>query len=115
MEDVHITNVDEVSNIILAGLKDQCKQFDGLLTETSLSQTNCEETCAFYLIPEDRLQEREKQQRYKNKFYNCEGKTELNADMHCSYLRGHFGQLPHKYMGQVSSYSLYLLGLSITL
>ena len=106
MSQITLESIENASNVILAGVTDRVKKWDGLKTRTTEDQEECEEVCARYLIPESRLTSSQIQGKYNDGFFNAEGQTVLNIDMHCNYLDKHCGDLPKKYMYSYSSYYL---------
>ena len=109
MNSIDLRDLEEISNVILAGVTDRVKKWDGLITETTQAQQECEEKCAHYLIPENRLTPTQIQKKYKDGFFNVDGETTLNVDMHCDYLNRHCGKLSTKYMYSYSSYNLFFI------
>ena len=93
-------------NIMLAGVSDRVRPWDGLETRTTIDQKNCEEKCALYLIPQGFLTPDQLSKRYQDGFYDSDGNINLNIDMHCSFLDKHCGVLPSKYTSSASSYFL---------
>ena len=91
------------SNIVRAHKEHEQKNWDNLLTSSSLAQQECEETCAYYLIPFTELSESERTTRISSGLFKESGEVDLLISKHEAYLKRHLGDLGYRCMSQASS------------
>ena len=95
--------VTSASNVSRAHKEHEQKNWDNLLTSSSLAQRECEETCAYYLIPFSELSEGERNKRVSSGLFNESGEVDFLVKEHESYLKRHLGKMGYRCIGQASS------------
>ena len=95
--------VNRGSNVSRAHKEHEQKNWDNLLTSSSLARQDCEEMCAYYLIPFSELSETERNTRISSGLFKESGEVDLLIKEHEAYLKHHLGDLGYRCMSQASS------------
>lgn len=86
-----------------AGVKQLQKNWDDWKTTTTYDQRECEEACAKYLIPVEKLSKEEREEMEFSGLINADGEFQFLRSKHINYLNSISGYLGPKYAGHASS------------
>ena len=98
------TSPCNLSNIVRAEVEELQKIWDNLYSDTVYSQQECEETCAYYLIPFHKLDDKERENLLSSGLVNEQGDYQFIRSKHVNYLHSLSGSLGPAFSSQASSY-----------